>query len=135
MEKYFKVFYEAAWVNSLIPFASDATFTAMHLFGGFNMHWAAICATAGATLGLVGNWLLGQLLLKLHATSRLHIVQARYDRASYLFNTYGIFLLLLSWAPLCKVILVLAGFLDARLKFVLPLVVVGQLLFYLSQIS
>ncbi len=135
MELYLKVFYEEAWANSLVPFATDATFSALNLFGGYNMHMAAILATAGATLGLVFNWLIGQMLLKMHATSKLHVSADRYARVSYLFNKYGIFLLLLSWIPLCKAILVLAGFLDAKLKFVLPLVVVGQLFFYLFQIN
>ena len=135
MENYWKVFYEAAWANSMFPFASDATFPAMNLFGGYNMHIAAILATAGATAGLILNWFMGQLLLKLHTTSKLPIRQDYYERVGYVFNKYLIFVLLLSWLPLCKIILLLAGFLNSRLKFVLPLVVTGQLLFYLCQIA
>ncbi len=135
MENYLKVFYEAVWTNSMFPFASDATFTALNLFGGYNMHMAAIIATAGATVGLISNWLIGQFLLKLHTTSTLHIRQDYYEKICYVFNKYLIFVLLFSWLPLCKVILLLAGFLNSRLKFVLPLTVIGQLLFYLSQIS
>ncbi|MBY0407870.1 MAG: hypothetical protein K2Q01_09265 [Rickettsiales bacterium] len=134
MENYLKVFLEAAWTNSLVPFAPDATFSAMKLFGGYNMHMAAILATAGASLGLLLNWLIGQGLLKMHAKSNLHVSEQRYQRVSYLFNKYGIFLLLFSWVPLMKIIMLLAGFLNAPLKFVMPLVVVGQLFFYLSQI-
>lgn len=134
MENYIKVFYETAWVNSLIPLASDATFSAMLLFGGYNMHLASLIATAGATLGLTFNWYIGHALSKMHVNSKLHLSEESYRRASHLFNKYGIFILLLSWAPLCKLILLLAGFFNAPLKFVLPLVVIGQLFFYLHQI-
>lgn len=134
MEFYFKVFYEEAWANSLIPFASEATFTSMISFGGYNMIIASIIATAGATVGLIFNWFLGQLLLKMHVSTKLHVSEENYQRASTIFNKYCIFVLFFSWAPLCKVILLLAGFLNSRLKFVLPLAVVGQLIYHLSKI-
>lgn len=133
-ENYLKVFYEEAWTNSLIPFAPDATFLAMKLFGGYNMHVAALIATAGATIGLISNWCIGKLLLRMHVTSTMHIRQDYYDRICHIFNKYLVFVLLFSWVPLCKILLLLAGFLDSRLKFVLPLTVVGQLLYHLSQI-
>jgi membrane protein YqaA with SNARE-associated domain len=135
MEYYIKVFYEEAWSASLIPFASSATFSALNLFGGHNMHMLALFATAGATLGLIFNWLVGHLLLKLHLKSNLNVSHKIYDRISTIFNKYLIFLLLFSWVPLCKILLLFAGFLDAPLKFVLPLVVVGQLLYFMLQIA
>lgn len=134
MENYIKVFYEAAWSNSLIPFATDATFSAINLFGGYNMHIAALLATAGATLGLTFNWFLGYLLMRMHINSKLHLSETYYNKASYLFNKYGIFLLLFTWVPLFKIIMIFAGFLNAPLKFVLPLAVVGQLFYYMHQI-
>ena len=134
MEYYFKVFYESAWTNSLIPFATDATFSAINLFGGYNMPIAAMIATAGATLGLTSNWLLGYALMRMRNGSKLQLKEAYYNRASILFNKYGIFLLLFTWVPLFKIIMIFAGFLNAPLKFVLPLAVIGQLFYYMHQI-
>ena len=131
-ELYFKVFYEAAWGNSLIPLASEATFLTLKSFGGFNMPLAAALAVFGATLGQTFNWILGTLLLSLHHQGMFRVSDYWYNKISYLFNTYLIFMLFFSWAPLCKVMLLIAGFLDTRLRFVLPLVIAGQIFNYVG---
>ena len=130
-----KVFYEEAWANSMLPFASNATFTAMKMFGGHFMHLAVIIATLGATLGLLFNWFLGKLLQNLHTKSKLHLSPEHYSQAVTIFNKYGIFLLLLSWLPLMKIVLIFAGFLNTRLKVALPLAAFGQFAYYLLQIA
>ena len=130
MDHYFQVFYEAAWSASIIPLSSDATFTAMQLFGGYDMRFAAMLAVTGATLGQIFNLMVGRFLLTFHKRNLLHVSDYWYARISTLFNKYGVFLILFSWVSIMKVVLVLAGFLDTRIRFVLPLIVIGQLYHY-----
>lgn len=134
MDFYFKVFYEAAWSNSIIPFATEATYMALKLFGGYNLPGVCLLAIVGATIGQAFNWYVGQVLFKLHKNSSLHISEQWYNKISELFNKYGIFLLLFSWAPLCKLLLIVAGFLNTRLSFALSLVILGQIYYYGSQL-
>jgi membrane protein YqaA with SNARE-associated domain len=134
MEFYFKVFYEAAWSNSIIPFASEATYMALKLFGGYNLPGVCLLAVIGATLGQMFNWYVGKLLFRLHKNSSLHLSEYWYNKISYLFNKYALFILLFTWAPLCKLFPILAGFLNARMGFVLSLVMLGQIYYYASQL-
>lgn len=131
MDIYFRVLYESAWVASVLPFSSEATFFAMRSFGGFNMPLAAALSVAGATIGMSFNWLLGRLLYNLHQKKHtFHISESWYKRVAELFNKYGVFLLLFSWAPLLKFVVVIAGFLNTRYRFVLPLIVIGHIFSY-----
>lgn len=130
MEHYLHVFLESAWVASIIPLSSEPSFSAMKAFGGFNMMLAFALAVAGATVGQLFNWLIGQFLLKLKNNGTFKLPDQHYAYAAFMFNRYGVFLLFFSWAPLCNLIVVAAGFLGARPKIVLPLVIAGQIFNY-----
>lgn len=135
MEFYVNVLIEAAWTASVVPLGNEATFTAMALFGGYNMHIASILATAGAVAGHTLNWYLGQGIRLLKSRVNLHISDYWYEKISHIFNKYLLFLLLLSWAPMFKFIVVLSGFVNTRPKVMLPLVTGGNLLYYISLIA
>ena len=132
MNNYYSVFIEALWSASIIPFSTDATFAAMSAFGGFDMKIPALIAIIGATLGQIFNLMLGGFLLGFHRKGLLYVNEYWYNRVSVIFNKYGVFLLLFSWVSFLKVLLVIAGFLDTRIRFVLPLVVIGQIYHYSS---
>jgi len=76
------------------------------------------------------NWFIGNRLYNSKLKRHFYISDEWYARVKRIFNTYLIFLLLFSWAPLCKMLLVLAGFLETRLIIVFPLVVIGQIFNY-----
>ena len=130
MDNYTNVFIESARVASLIPFSSEPTFFAMFYFGGFNMPLAAAMAVAGSTLGMSVNWWIGSALLKQHKKKSFSVNEYWYNKCAALFNKYGALLVLLSWLPLMKLMLVAAGFLNVRFRFVLPLIIVGHALCY-----
>ena len=130
MDNYTNVFIESARVASLIPFSSEPTFFAMFYFGGFNMPLAIALAVAGATIGMSVNWLIGKSLLKIHQKKKLSVSEYWYNKCSQLFNKYGAILVLFSWLPLMKLMLVAAGFLNVRFRFVLPLVIIGHTIGY-----
>ena len=130
MDNYTNVFIESARVASIIPFASEPTFFAMFYFGGFNMPLAAGLAVAGATVGMSFNWLVGKMLLEWHKKKSFNVNEYWYNKCAALFGKYGAILILLSWLPLMKFMLVAAGFLNVRYRFVLPLVVIGHVMCY-----
>lgn len=134
MDLYVKVFIEGAHTASVVPLGNDTAFTAMQLFGGYNMHLALILATAGGCLGQLFNWWVGYALLRQRGKFSFNVSDYWYAKTSAIFNKYCVFLLLFSWAPLCNLLLVMAGFTRAPLKVVMPLVAVGYLLHYGLQI-
>jgi len=115
---------ESAWKASIIPFGNDATFFAMKSFGNYDMAVPFLLAVIGATIGQMFNWWIGTILLR--HKDKLKINEHWYAKVSKLFNRYGVFLLLFSWAPLCNLLVVIAGFVGAKPKIVLPLIIIGQ---------
>ena len=130
MHLFLSIFVESAWAASIVPFASPATFFALKAFGGHDMAAAAAIATLGATLGLLFNWGLGRLLLSRYRQGDFHIPPALYEKAALYFRRYGIFLLLLCWAPMLHIVALIAGFLHIPLKTALPLMLAGEALYY-----
>lgn len=122
MNLYLQVFLENAHAASVVPMASSAALLAMKAFGGYNMPLAYAIAVAGAVLGQTFNWYVGVLLRK---TPVGLLSDERYRHGKMLFHKYGIFLLLLCWAPIMNFVTVAAGFLEVRLKTALPLIILG----------
>lgn len=125
---YLNILIESAWVATIIPWSQEPTFFAMKAFGGFNMPLAFALAVVGATLGHVFNWWLGGFMFKLKEKENWPLPQRYYDRAQRIFNRYLVFLLLFAWLPMFNFLVVASGFLGARLKLVLPLIIAGQLI-------
>ena len=121
MDFYLKAFLEGAWTASIIPLGNDTTFAAMRLFGGYNMHLAFLLATAGACLGQLFNYGVGRALLNQRGKHKFNVSDYWYARISTNFNKYCIFLILFCWAPLCNLLLVLAGFTRAPVKLPGPM--------------
>lgn len=124
---YPQVFFEAAWNASIVPMGNDTAFYAMKSFGGYDMTLPLILAIAGATLGQVFNWFFGTLLQKLKYTKNMTLSEDVFIRFEYYFRRYGIYLLLFSWGPLCKLLPILAGFANVPPKTVALIVAIGYL--------
>jgi membrane protein YqaA with SNARE-associated domain len=124
---YPQVFFEAAWLASIIPMGNDTAFHAMKAFGEHNMTVPVILAVIGATLGQLLNWYFGTLLQKLKYTKNMTMSEDAFIRFEYYFRRYGIFLLLFSWGPLCKLLPVLAGFANVPPKTVAIIVAIGYI--------
>jgi membrane protein YqaA with SNARE-associated domain len=130
MDYYLNVVFESAWVATVIPMSAEPTFFAMLGFGGFDMTPAFVLAVIGATAGQTFNWGVGRLLHNLKNRGDFSISERWYNRLSEIFRRYLIFLLLLSWVPLCNIFVLVAGFFNLRLRFVLPLLIAGQIFNY-----
>ena len=130
MEYNFQIFYEALWSASIIPFSTDATFSALAYFGNNDMRIPIILGIIGGTLGQIFNLLLGHFMMKLHHKGKLHVSEHWYNKCSGIFNKYLVWLIVFSWVSILKMILVFGGFLGTRLRFALPLIIIGQIIHY-----
>jgi len=130
MPMHYSVFLESLWTASLIPFGNEPAFFAMKSFGGYDMRGPFILAVIGATLGQLFNWLLGKLLLLYGHKANLSHNIPRYLQVAHYFNRYGIWLLIFSWGPMCKLLPLFAGFTGAPWKRVFLLIFIGQVINY-----
>jgi membrane protein YqaA with SNARE-associated domain len=128
MTGYFSIFVESVWKASIIPLGNDATFYAMKSFGTFDMTVPFLIAVAGATIGQMFNWAVGEFLLS--QKSKFNVTDRWHQRVSTMFNKYGICLLLVSWAPLCNMLVVVSGFVNTKPRTVFILVLAGQIFNY-----
>lgn len=132
---YLQVLIESAWRASIIPLSSEATIYAMKLFGGYHIPLAVACAFTGAMLGQIFNLLLGYGLLTLKNKGIVPINDNAYSKSKGYFFKYYVFLLLLfGWAAGGNVLVIIAGFLGARMIMVLPLLAIGYLANYGSML-
>lgn len=117
---------------TVLPVASEPAFVAV-LLAGADPLTCIISATVGNTLGAVTTWGIGrwgsgavqEKMLRMNAQER--------ERADRFFAKYGVWSLLLSWAPiigdpLCAV----AGLFDLPLSRFLPPVFLGKLARYVA---
>ncbi|NBX03528.1 MAG: hypothetical protein EBR02_05640 [Alphaproteobacteria bacterium] len=113
----------------LVPLRSPTTFFAMKSFGGYDaatLQIAAAIAAGSAALGHCINWGLGWLLLVFAKSRQLKFLHKGYLPAQKYFATGGIITLLFSWVTLFSLFSVIAGFLGVRLRYALPLLLIGQ---------
>ena len=131
MNFYLDVLIESAWRASFIPLPSEATLAAMQAFGGYNIPLAVAMAVVGGVAIQMLNWWIGTLLFKLrNHTGGWNIPDTTLAKAQHIFTKYAVFLLLFAWATFGNVLVVIAGFLGAKPKMVLPLLVVGYAAHY-----
>jgi membrane protein YqaA with SNARE-associated domain len=131
MSLYPQLFLECAGRASIVPFISDTTYFAMKSFGGYNMTLALVLAVTGAMLGQSFNLVLGRYIGRLKSDGKLGGMDSLwFNRLQTVFNRYFVFLLLMSWAPLCNLITVAAGMFGTRYKIALPLLLIGEALHY-----
>ena len=111
---------------TLLPAYSEVLFVGM-LVAGYDplARWA--WATAGNTLGAVVNWLLGRYLLHYQDRSWFPFKPDTLGLAQRWFQRYGIWSLLLSWAPIVgDTLTFIAGLMGVRFTLFLLLTALGK---------
>ncbi len=128
---YLLLFVTAFGAASLLPFYSEPLLVgllALPRYGTFDL-W--LVATAGNTAGAVLNWWLARYLRHWQDRRWFPVSRRQLDRASAWFQRYGVWSLLLSWAPVGgDALTVVAGLLGVRLGIFLVLVSIGKGLRY-----
>lgn len=123
---YLTVFASAFLAATVVPFASEITLVAALAAGGA-VHWLLAVATLGNTLGALVNWALGRLMERFRDRRWFPVDAKQLERAQAWFRRYGVWSLLLAWAPLVgEPLTVIAGAMRVRIVPFLVLVAAGK---------
>ena len=124
------MFASAFLAATVVPFASEITLVAALAAGGA-VHWLLAVATLGNTLGALVNWALGRLMERFRDRRWFPVDAKRLERAQAWFRRYGVWSLLLAWAPLVgEPLTVIAGAMRVRIVPFLVLVAAGKAVRY-----
>ena len=120
---YFLLFISAFGAASVLPFSSEPLFIHLLWQNSYNPILLWTIASIANTLGALLNWYLAAYCLRWQSQAWFPINTAQLERASGWFKRYGVYSLLLSWAPLIGDALTFAaGLLRTRLDLFLLLV-------------
>ncbi|MBO1319572.1 DedA family protein [Acanthopleuribacter pedis] len=99
----------------------------LHVSGRFHPALLVAVATFGNVLGACINWLLGRYLLHFQDRRWFPVKQQALERATRHYNRYGLWSLMLAWAPIIgDPLTVVAGFLRTPFWLFTLLVLIGK---------
>ncbi len=126
LEGYLGLFLVAFLAATLLPAYSEVLFVGL-LAAGYDPLALWAWATAGNTLGAAVNWLLGRYLLHYQDRSWFPFQPDTMGLAQGWFQRYGIWSLLLSWAPIVgDTLTFIAGLMGVRFTLFLLLTALGK---------
>jgi membrane protein YqaA with SNARE-associated domain len=130
LEGYLALFLVAFLAATLLPAYSEVLFAGL-LAAGYDPLALWLWATAGNTLGAAVNWVLGRYLLHFQDRRWFPFKPGSLGRAQRWFQRYGVWSLLLAWAPVGgDALTFIAGFLRVRFDLFLLLTAIGKGLRY-----
>ena len=134
---YISLFTVAFMVATIVPFGSEMYFATLLSFNKYNNLLLLIAASTGNVLGSVFNWECGYYVNYFIKKPWFPIKKEKIKKGTEIFNKYGKWSLLLSWAPFIgDPITFVAGTLRFSLIPFLILVSIGKvgryLIIYLS---
>lgn len=117
--------------GTLAPFQSEVVFVLL-ILGDTAPLWLIITvASVANTLGSMVNWLAGRFLETLRTRPWFPLRQAQLDRAQQWYERYGVWSLLMSWAPGGGWITVMSGVMRTPLWLFTLLVAISKTVRYL----
>ncbi len=126
LEGYLGLFLVAFLAATLLPAYSEVLFVGL-LAAGYDPVALWAWATAGNTLGAAVNWLLGRYLLHYQDRSWFPFKPDTLGLAQGWFQRYGVWSLLLSWAPIVgDTLTFIAGLMGVRFTLFLLLTALGK---------
>ena len=126
LEGYLGLFLVAFLAATLLPAYSEVLFVGL-LAAGYDPWALWAWATVGNTLGAAVNWLLGRYLLHYQDRSWFPFKPDTLGLAQGWFQRYGVWSLLLSWAPIVGDSLTfIAGLMGVRFSLFLLLTALGK---------
>lgn len=126
--------FAAAFLSAtLLPGSSEAAFAALLGSGRIALPEALAVATVGNTLGSCVNWAVGRWLSHWRDHPRFPVPAAKFDRYAQWYGRWGVWTLLLSWAPIVgDPLTVLAGVFRTPFLLFVAVVAVAKLGRYLA---
>lgn len=116
------LFAAAFGAATILPFQSEIVFAAM-LLRESAPDWAILAvASVGNTLGSVVNWFLGRSVERFRGRRWFPADQRQLDRAQRWWRRWGVWTLLLSWAPFGDVFTLISGMMRTPLWLFVALV-------------
>ena len=121
------LFVTAFGAASVLPFYSEPVLIGMLMLEHYDTLVLLLAASAGNTAGAVLNWWLAHYALHWRDKRWFPIKQRQLDKASAWFQHYGVWTLLLSWAPIGgDALTFVAGLLRVPLGVFIVLVGLGK---------
>ncbi|MBL3594855.1 DedA family protein [Rhodovulum sulfidophilum] len=105
----FALFAAAFGAATVLPFQSEVVFVGLQLAGQIGIGWLILVASIGNVLGAVVNYLLGRGIERFRHRRWFPASEAQLDRAQRWYRRWGVWTLLLSWAPFGDAFTVVAG--------------------------
>lgn len=105
------LFVAAFGAATIFPFQSEIVFGAMVLDGTAPLGVLILVASVGNTLGSVVNYWMGRFVERFRDRRWFPATERQLERASRWYLKYGVWTLLLSWAPFADPLTVVAGIL------------------------
>jgi membrane protein YqaA with SNARE-associated domain len=126
MTAYLGLFATAFLAASLLPAYSEILFAGL-LLSGHDPFALWAWASAGNTLGSAANWALARFLLRFESRRWFPFRREGLRRAQDWFQRYGVWSLLMAWAPIGgDALTFVAGLMRVRFWLFLLLVAIGK---------
>lgn len=116
---------------TILPFQSEIVFVPMQLSGNWPIWLLVAVASVGNTLGSFASYLLGRGIEHFRHRRWFPVTEAQLDRAQNWFQKWGVWALLLSWAPFGEAIVMTSGILRTPIPLFLALVGLAKTLRYI----
>ena len=116
---------------TLLPGSSEALLISLVLLGAENPMSLVVVATFGNVLGSLLNWYIGAFFMSFQHKKWFPVSPKHMDKAQVWFTKYGIWTLLLAWAPVIgDPLTIIAGMLRTPIIPFLVLVTIGKFIRY-----
>ncbi|GGG72017.1 membrane protein [Salipiger pallidus] len=120
------LFLAAFGAATILPFQSELVFVGMQLGNTAPLVLIIIVASIGNTLGAVVNYWMGRGLERFRRRRWFPVSERQLERAQRVYARWGVWTLLLSWAPLGDAFTVIAGVMRTHWLLFLSLVTVAK---------
>ena len=121
------MFVTAFGAATILPAQSEVLFVALQARDTVSLPLLLVVASVGNILGSVVNYLMGMGIERFRHRRWFPLTEAQLDRAQDWYRKWGVWTLLLSWAPFGDGVTVVAGILRTRLWVFLTLVSIAKI--------
>ncbi len=117
---------------TLLPFQSEIVFAAIQLRGNLPLVWLIVAASVANTVGSGVNYLMGRGIERFRDRRWFPVGPDQLHKAQEWYRRWGVWTLLLSWAPLGDAVTVVAGIMRTPPWLFLLLVGLAKTLRYIA---
>lgn len=116
------LFAAAFGAATILPFQSEVVYVAMAVADTAPYPLLLLVASVGNTLGSIVNWFMGLWIEHYRGRRWFPVTDAQLEKAQGWYRRWGVWTLLLSWAPFGDAFTVVAGVMRTPLWLFVPIV-------------